>query len=74
MEPREELQLYAGVTHHLLYNLYPPAKRSFIDCAINAIKACWDGKPERAIEVPDGYFCKAQDLIDLFRLEWYTND
>jgi len=72
MEPREELQLYRAVTWHLMYNLYPPAKSSFIDPAVKAIWACWDDEPEKAIRVPEGYFCKAEDLIALFRLEAYV--
>jgi hypothetical protein len=72
METREELRLYAGVEYHLLYNRYPPAKYSFVKPAFEAVKALRDGEPERLIEIPEDRFVKAEALIDLFRLDFYT--
>ena len=69
MEGREYLRLYAAVNHQLLYNFYPPAKQSFVNPAFEALIACLHGNPDKAIEVPGEVFCKAQDLIDLFRLD-----
>ena len=72
MEGREYLRLYAGVSHHLLYNHYPPAKQSFVNPAFEALIACLHGNPDKAIEVPGDVFCKAGDLVELFRLEEFV--
>ena len=72
MVDRDYLRLYVGVRNHVLYNMYPPAKMSFVDSAFNAFLACLGGEPEKAIEVPDGYYCKAQDLVNLFRLDEFV--
>ena len=74
MDNRDYLRLYVGVRNHVLYNLYPPAKMSFIDCAFNSFLACLNGEPEKAIEVPGEVYCKAQDLVNLFRLEEFVQE
>ena len=78
--PRELLRLYAQVEWQLLYNFYPPFKRSFINPCIDAVLACQAGYPKQHIDLNDAigytgegqYFQTAEKMVNDFRLNNLT--
>lgn len=53
---------------HLAYNFIPAQPAELLDYCIEAIDACNEGDPTRAISLPGGVSVTAGELVDDLRL------
>lgn len=64
----EKLKQREALAWHLAYNFIPAPPPELIDYCIEAIDACNEGDPIRAISLPGGVSVTAGQLVDDLRL------
>jgi len=64
----EELKRREALAWHLAYNFIPAQPPELLDYCMEAIDACNEGDPTRAINLPGGVSVTAGELVDDLRL------
>ena len=64
----EKLKQREALAWHLANNFIPPQPVELTDYCIEAISACNDNDPDRAISLPGGVIITAGELVDDLRL------
>lgn len=59
------------IREHLRTNLYPPISPVFVAAAIEALNRARDQDWEREIELPNGRYLSARDIISGLHLEGF---
>lgn len=65
----DNYRLEQAIAWHLANNFIPPQPVELTDYCIEAIDACNDNDPDRAISLPGGVTVTAGELIEDLRLE-----
>lgn len=65
----DNYRLEQAIAWHLANNFIPPQPVELTDYCIEAINACNDNDPDRAISLPGGVTVTAGELIEDLRLE-----
>jgi len=65
----DNYRLEQAIAWHLVNNFIPPQPVELTDYCIEAINACNDNDPDRAISLPGGVTVTAGELVSDLRLE-----
>ncbi len=65
----DNYRLEQAIAWHLANNFIPPQPVELTDYCIEAINACNDNDPDRAISLPGGVTVTAGELVSDLRLE-----
>ena len=62
-------RMKAAIAWHLANNFIPPQPPELLDFCYEAIVACNDNEPTKAIYLPGGVMVTAEELVNDLRLE-----
>lgn len=62
-------RMRAATAWHLAYNFIPSQPPELLEYCIEAINACNDNEPTKAIHLPGGVTMTAEELVDDLRLQ-----
>ena len=65
---RNDKRMRAMVSNHLRYNFFPPMPEEFIEPAIEAVRNCQAGEPEKHVKIM-GQTETSEKIVEVVRLE-----